>query len=321
MSHCSKRSFLPFVALSGAFWLATTVVNADDVDPSLITGGDDTPVVSDPNPIGQSSTVESKLSNEFVEFLGSEEQAQRVVSGLRTGESFSLEPQDATVDGVSPPLADTAQPAVIDPPTGTMGYGNVRLTLKLAEARLAEYGISQPTNEQLSAVLVGGDIDGTVVEGILNERAAGAGWGEIAQRYDLKVGELMGKGKSVTTISPATETTVTNGQGAVGKSLHAAGGATTNFGNGATHKAVGNGYISSGKGHAYGLGIVSAQGGNAAALGGSQSGKGNGYAKGHTVAGNVARGAGVISAGNATAASVNAGGGKGLAKGHAKGKP
>ena len=41
---------------------------------------------------------------------------------------------------------------IIDPPTGTMGYGNVRLTLKLAEARLARYGISLPTSRKLSAV-------------------------------------------------------------------------------------------------------------------------------------------------------------------------
>ena len=320
MSHYPKRAFLRCLALSGVCWLATPIVCADDLDPGLTSGGGEVPVVSDTNTVGQSATVESKLSNEFSAFLGGEEQARQVVSGLRTGKSFSLVADDAaTVEGRPLPPADSTQPAVIEPPTGTMGYGNVRLTLKLAEARLAEYGISQPTNEQLSAVLVGGDIDGAVVEGILTERAAGAGWGEIAQRYDLKVGELMGKGRSVATVSPEPGTTVTNGQGVVGKSsLHTAGGASSSA-TGTARKSMGNGYIPSGKGHAYGLGVVSAQGGNPAAMGAGQSGKGNGYAKGQTVAGNTAGGAGVMSAGNASA--VHAGGAKGLAKGHAKGKP
>lgn len=160
--------------------------------------------------IGRSENVESKLSAEFSEFLGSGERAADVVEGLRTGDEFTLAAAvspDGTTTTMSTPgnglpsaTSEAAGTTVINPPTGTMGYGNVRITLRLAEAQLAKMGINQPTNEELSAMLVGGEIDGVQVKGILNERAAGAGWGEIAKNYDFKVGQLMGK-------APATEAT------------------------------------------------------------------------------------------------------------------
>jgi hypothetical protein len=154
--------------------------------------------------IGRSDNVESKLSAEFAEFLGGEDRAEDVVEGLRTGNEFKLdETTDSQNDmtssatapdaGLPPMGGEAAGSSTIDPPTGKMGYGNVRITLRLAEAQLNKLGISQPTNDELSAMLVGGEIDGVPVEGILNERAAGAGWGEIAKKYDFKVGQLMGK--------------------------------------------------------------------------------------------------------------------------------
>lgn len=165
---------------------------------------------SESSSIGRSENVESKLSAEFSEFLGSEEKASRVVEGLRTGDEFRLGGRHhndgrvthhGALDPSGPPAGGGRNQHTIDPPTGTMGYGNVRLTLSLAEARFAQMGVSQPNNRELSAILVGGKIDGVNVEGILNERAAGAGWGEIAQRYDLKVGQIMGKGATPGTVT------------------------------------------------------------------------------------------------------------------------
>ena len=165
-----------------------------------VEGGAESSVI-ETSTIGRSTNVESKLSAEFSDFLGSEERAADVVEGLRTGEEFRLSDYEADQSEVTSSASSTAQQDAgmpgsdfsIDPPTDSMGYGNVRLTMKLAEAHLQKLGIDQPTNEQLSAVLVGGEIDGMQLEGILNERAAGAGWGEIAKRYDFRVGELMGK--------------------------------------------------------------------------------------------------------------------------------
>ncbi|MEH6627293.1 MAG: hypothetical protein V7739_12685 [Motiliproteus sp.] len=253
--------------------------------------------------IGSSENVEGKLSNEFAEFLSGSEQAGEVVDGLRQGTSFSLEttPEEPV---------DTGATSTIDPPTGSMGYGNVRMTLRLAEAKLAEYDITQPTSEQLSAVLLGGEINGSQVEGILSMRAEGMGWGDIAHQYDMKVGQIMGNGKGLTTTTSTSSTTaITN---AAGKTIPASANSS-------------NGYIASGKSKALGQGIVSGNGNQVSTLSSNNGSKGvsnaagGGKGKVHTPAGK-AHGAGIVSAnGNAVAATgISAAGGKGLAKGHSK---
>lgn len=291
--------------------------------------------------IGRSVNVESKLSAEFAEFLGGDEQAATVVEGLRTGEEFHLADAatdpDATGSTTQGPVSSGdagSQPVVdqpttgtnIDPPTGTMGYGNVRITLKLAQAQLEQLGISQPTNEQLSAALVGGEIDGVAMEGILNERAAGAGWGEIAQRYDLKVGQLMGKApttKTAATIpveeqnaaASTTSTTRSNGYIPSGKTkfTHASQVTGNKAQRSPTHGAKRNGYIPSGSSAA----ATAANRGAVAA--GSARGSGakkNGYIPS---GGSQGSGAGIVSAhgaGGASDAKVKQGSGKGPMKGY-----
>ncbi|MGH8735385.1 MAG: hypothetical protein ACREVB_17000, partial [Burkholderiales bacterium] len=66
------------------------------------------------------------------------------------------------------------------PPTGTMGYGNVDNALALAQASLAQRGITQPTPAQLQASVMD----------VLKMRADGQGWGQIAQSYGVKLGDV-----------------------------------------------------------------------------------------------------------------------------------
>lgn len=321
---------LPGFAAAAVIGLLTIqVVGADELEPQSppATGGDPQYVEPEAGMIGRAATVETKLSTEFAEFLGGEARAHDVVEGLRTGEAFTLqtELENGTTDPapVVVPPGDTIQLSTIDPPTGTMGYGNVRLTLELAEARLAQYGITQPTDEQLAAVLVGGEIDGVQVDGILSERAAGAGWGEIAQRYDLKVGQLMGKAPTTQAVAtPDGDLGYQPGAKTAKASVHTAAG-QAGYAKGHDAKkgvTTGNGYIPSGKAQGHGAGIVSAQGGGAALVHG-KSGDAPGYVKHQTVSAGHVQGPGVVSAGNATAAAVSSAGGQGLAKGHAKQKP
>jgi hypothetical protein len=326
-------------------WVAftTTAIANEDTTNLTMPFEDSAPETSitETGTIGRSANVESKLSAEFAEFLGGDEQAATVVEGLRTGDEFHLPDAEtdpdatastapgqlSTGDAGSQPVVD--QPTTgtnIDPPTGTMGYGNVRITLKLAQAQLEQLGISQPTNEQLSAALVGGEIDGVAMEGILNERAAGAGWGEIAQRYDLKVGQLMGKApttKSAPTIpveeqNAAASTATTsrsNGYIPSGKTkfTHAAQAAGNKAQRSPTHGAKRNGYIPSGSSAA----ATTANRGAAAA--GSARGNGaknNGYIPSGDSQGS---GAGIVSAhgaGGASHAKVKQGAGKGPMKGY-----
>jgi hypothetical protein len=84
----------------------------------------------------------------------------------------------------------------IEPPTAAMGYGNIDIALALAQASLNEQNITAPTPEQLKAALLGGSVtraDGVsaTLPGVLEMRAGGMGWGEIAQALDFKLGELM----------------------------------------------------------------------------------------------------------------------------------
>src|SRR5512139_274660 len=186
-------------------------------------------------PIGTSENVESRLSSEFAGFLGDTEQAHVVVDGLRQGSAFTY---------IQPGTPD----AVIDPPTGTMGYGNVRIALRLAQAELSKLGIAQPSPEELAAILLGGEIDGAPVDGILALRAEGMGWGQIAQQYGTTVGQLMGKGTGLTK-QPSSFSSAGGkaAPGSAGKATHSS-------------QARTNGYIPSGNGKALGYGIVSGTG-------------------------------------------------------------
>lgn len=272
--------------------------------------------------IGTSSTTEARLSAEFADFLGGEEQASAVVAGLRQGTAFSLDsPSDSESTGgststttgsttttsttSSATTTTTDTTAAIDPPTGTMGYGNVRITLRLAQAELSKLGITQPTTEELSAVLLGGEINGTQINGILTMRADGMGWGQIAKEYGMTVGQLMGKGAGLTKQTAATTTTTGSGKPAAtasGKSP-----------SGKTAQARANGYIpSGGKGH--GTGVVTAGGGSLGA-----AAQGNGKGQSHKIT-TSAQGAGVVSAGgqHVSLAGGSSAGGKDMAPGQAK---
>jgi hypothetical protein len=253
-------------------------------------------------------------------------------------------PAGATTSGDLPDDVFT-----IDPPTDAMGYGNVRLTMKLAQANLESLGITQPSNEQLSAMLVGGEIDGVQFEGILNERASGAGWGEIARRYDIKVGQLMGNAPASAPdlpveIAPEPTTSADNGYipGGAGDPALVAGGQGRALDKVKTNGRKANGYIPSGataggsdgargnpvagsnprKANGY---IASGNGGNAQVMRASHGASrvyadkpGNGQAKGY-IPSHRGTASGLVSAGNlSAAATTGAANGQGLAKGQAK---
>ncbi|MCL6555194.1 MAG: hypothetical protein K6T56_02400 [Burkholderiales bacterium] len=148
----------------------------------------------------QPAQVTSRFAADFAAFAGSQENAEALITGLRTGSPITL-------TSVSP--AGTVTSTTITPPTRPMGYGNTYISLSLAKAQLAQYGISEPTPEQLQAALTGGSFtvttvaaDGTVssrtvtLQGILTQRAAGMGWGEIAKANGFRLGEVISSMKA-----------------------------------------------------------------------------------------------------------------------------
>jgi hypothetical protein len=67
-----------------------------------------------------------------------------------------------------------------------MGNGEVNIALSLTEAKLAQQNITRPTSAQLDAAL----------EPILQSRADGKGWGEIANAMGVRLGDVMRSDRS-----------------------------------------------------------------------------------------------------------------------------
>lgn len=119
----------------------------------------------------QTATVPTdKLVQRYTALAGSEENARSLVTGLRDG-------TDITLSG------DPAGPTTIANPTGMMGFGNVNITLALAEKQLS--AVSNPSPTELNNALTNAE------NGILTLRALGNGWGEIAHALGFKLGDVM----------------------------------------------------------------------------------------------------------------------------------
>ncbi|HEY9513026.1 MAG TPA: hypothetical protein VIQ48_10690 [Rhodanobacter sp.] len=142
-------------------------------------------------PTSTTNNESTRLSTEFAGFAGSDANAQALVTGLRDGTDITLDEVTTNADGTTTTTGTTFTPA-----TGQLGYGNVKIALSLAEASLAQSGIADPTAAELEAALNGGTLvlaDGTSIDlnGVLAARAAGEGWGEIANSMGFKLGDVM----------------------------------------------------------------------------------------------------------------------------------
>ena len=241
--------------------------------------------------------VSGRISSDFSAFAGSSANSDALVTGLRNGSSITLTSTDTSGASTS---------TTFNPPTGKMGYGNVYTSLALAKQQLAGAGITEPTAQQLQASLMGGTVTNsagqtTTMTGVLQLRADGMGWGQIAQHYGYKLGPVISGMKSsnaamasakapapVTTAAGASSTTQTGNN----KSGIVTGAGATGQSNGQGHgnaygrgivTGAGTGGVGSGGGHgnAYGRGIVTGGGdmaGHSAARSGGQGkalGKGN----------------------------------------------
>ncbi len=142
--------------------------------------------------------VVDKLSADFSSFLGAD--AKAVITGLRSGTPIVLTTTTTTTSSTpSAPPVTTTTTTTITPPTGKMGFGNVFISLALAKQELGQLGITQPTPQQLQAVLLGGSITSgtgttatsTNLQGILTLRSQHMGWGQIAQKLGFKLGSVV----------------------------------------------------------------------------------------------------------------------------------
>jgi antitoxin (DNA-binding transcriptional repressor) of toxin-antitoxin stability system len=269
-----------------------------------------------------SGAVTGKIAADFESFAGSQENSTALVTGLRTGSEITL-----TQEG--------EPSATFTPATKPMGYGNVSTSLSLAKYQLAQQGITEPTPEQLQTALNGGTItiDGESVDyqGVLQMRADGMGWGQIAQQLGTKLGFVVSGIKAqnshVATL-PAVQTKTESTTGGASTAAGVVSGAqhgrganhVTNAGNGAS-TARGHGIVTAGGGAASGAqhgrsaSHVTTAGGGASAPrgqgivtagGGAGSGVGHGLSRGG--------GSGIVSASGAAAGPSSHAGGQGNGK-------
>jgi hypothetical protein len=125
---------------------------------------------------------EKQLVEKYESFAGSEKNARELVEGLR---------DDTKIE-----LSKNGNSTAFTPPTGKMGYGNVDIALGLAQASLAEQGITSPTPGEIKAALNGGTVTAksgarVTLPGVLELRASGMGWGKVAQVLGFKLGEVV----------------------------------------------------------------------------------------------------------------------------------
>jgi len=123
-----------------------------------------------------------KVASGFVALAGSDDNILALVRAIHEGVAVRLVSASESAPSAVPEVV------VIEPPTGKMGWNDVKLALMLARDALRRHAISRPTLEQLRCVLVGGDITtpgGNVAtfRGVLQMRAEGFNWGAIAAEY------------------------------------------------------------------------------------------------------------------------------------------
>ena len=279
--------------------------------------------------------VATRIASDFTNLAGSTDNSLALVNALRNGTAVTLT-QATTTTGTgtgsgtgSGTGTTTTTATTFTPPTGKMGWGNVFISLALAQQSLAQLGVTQPTAAQLQAALMGGDVTvngkTTTLQGVLTMRASGMGWGQIAQSLGTKLGPVVSSIKSAhssvatlptssgtttassaptTKSASAKSTTVTTAGGSANASSHGivtAGGASASAGPGSSH----------GQGNALGRGVVTGAGGSASGV--VSAGNGNGHGAG------VVTASGGSASTSVTTAQGNGASGQDHGKGHGKG--
>lgn len=150
---------------------------------------------TDAQTIATATMPASKLISTYSHLAGSDANAQALIDGLRNGSAITLNtPTTTTVTNPDGTTTTTTTPTgtTFTPTTGKMGWGEVNITLSLAQALVG----SDATAARLQAAVNGGTItnaDGTTstLTGILTMRASGTGWGQIAKQLGFNLGSLV----------------------------------------------------------------------------------------------------------------------------------
>ena len=143
------------------------------------------------NPSGSVSgnaNASTQLVSRYSTLAGSDSNARALIDGLRNGTQITL--------------GATSGDTTFTPATSALGYGEVNTSLALARAELSAAGITKPTADQLEVALNGGTVtlaDGstTDLQGVLDLRASGEGWGQVARDLGLNLGAVVSASHTV----------------------------------------------------------------------------------------------------------------------------
>jgi hypothetical protein len=127
--------------------------------------------------------------------------ADATINALRTGGDFTYTEQVTTTttnpDGTTTTTTSTVERTVVNP-NGPMGYGEVNITLAIAEKLVAagEYTDLQSalTGTTTTVTNADGTTTTTTTGGVLAMRADGMGWGKIAKELGFNLGSVMSAG-------------------------------------------------------------------------------------------------------------------------------
>ena len=250
---------------------------------------------------GQSNVI-GKTADAYTPFAGSRSNAENLAIGLRTGSEITLS---------SPGHHGHRNTTTFTPPTKPMGHGNVNKALALSSQQLAAAGVAHPTTEQIKTSLMGGSIRNdagqrVTMQGVLQMRADGMGWGQIAHNLGVKPGQgyrpaytassITTAGGKAGVVTAKGKQTITTTAGTATRSNMNAHSQPSRSGIVTANGAIGNG------------------GNHASASGSTHGAPKSGGGSGIVSAANQT-GGGVVNAGGASRSN---GGGGGLAKGHSK---
>lgn len=155
-----------------AFVVLTFVSAAELVQASTATADTSSSTSSNSNPTAD------RLSDTFSASVGSRTDAATLIEGMRAGKDVKM--GDVTVLGTGK----------------TMGYGNVNIALSLAKA---DAGATPTTKGFLSSL-----------DKVMDMRASGMGWGQIARDLGFKLGDVVSGSKTPNSSSKASHSAKTD---------------------------------------------------------------------------------------------------------------
>ena len=132
----------------------------------------------------QTSVPADRIADRYADTLfdGDETAAADTIENLRKGGDI----ETTNADGTTTTIGNA---------NGPMGYGEINIALGMAE-KMIDGGDAETWQDALYGSADTTNSDGTVVEGgdgILQMRADGMGWGQIAKELGFKLGSVVGK--------------------------------------------------------------------------------------------------------------------------------